>query len=232
MPSSTASPPCIISSSRTRPRASWRSSPPVSWSRSAPRARSRPGWCAGWRSRSGRASAPSGSRSPCSSRPQAAPALARLRVGGGQPPHHLRPEALQRRARLSGPAGPRASRCLKDLRHLRREPLTECTGEPETASPNESGSPPPAANDDVSIARAPANSLSGKPLPGKPDRAHSGELPEPTRAELDRLPAADDRPGPAPAGLAWPAVLGRAPFRQAAGAPVPAGAPENLPLAG
>ena len=37
--------------------------------------------------------------------PEAPPAAGRLRVGGGRPADHLRPQALQRRARLPGPAG-------------------------------------------------------------------------------------------------------------------------------
>ena len=44
---------------------------------------------------------------PVRRRPQAAPAAARLRVGGGRPAHHLRPQALQRHPRPAGPERPR-----------------------------------------------------------------------------------------------------------------------------
>jgi hypothetical protein len=47
--------------------------------------------------------------------------------------------------------GRELSRCLKEPRALRREPLAECTGEPETTLQNEPGSPS-AANDDASPA--------------------------------------------------------------------------------
>ena len=45
--------------------------------------------------------------------------------------------------------GRELSRCLKELRLLRREPLAECTDEPETTSQNEPESPPTPANDDL-----------------------------------------------------------------------------------
>ena len=77
----------------------------------ARRARSRPASCAGWRSRSGRASGRSGSRWRCSTPPRrSGRRSARLPVGGGRPADHLRPQAVQRRARLPGAAGPRARR--------------------------------------------------------------------------------------------------------------------------
>ena len=50
--------------------------------------------------------------------------------------------------------GREISRCLKELRQLRKEALAECTGEPEAALENEPGSPQPPANDDASTARA------------------------------------------------------------------------------
>jgi hypothetical protein len=45
--------------------------------------------------------------------------------------------------------GRELSRCLKELRALRREPLAECTDEPEDALQNEPGSSSAAANDDA-----------------------------------------------------------------------------------
>ena len=46
--------------------------------------------------------------------------------------------------------GRELSRCLKELRLLRREPLAECTDEPEPMPQNEPDSPPIPANDDRS----------------------------------------------------------------------------------
>ena len=46
--------------------------------------------------------------------------------------------------------GRELSRCLKELRQLRREPLAECTDEPEPMPQNEPDSPPIPANDDRS----------------------------------------------------------------------------------
>ena len=45
--------------------------------------------------------------------------------------------------------GRELSRCLKELRLLRREPLAECTFEPESTSRNEPDQPAPPANDDA-----------------------------------------------------------------------------------
>jgi hypothetical protein len=45
--------------------------------------------------------------------------------------------------------GRELSRCLKELRQLRREPLAECTDESEICARNEPGSPPEPANDDA-----------------------------------------------------------------------------------
>jgi hypothetical protein len=122
--------------------------------------------------------------------------------------------------------GRELSRCLKELRILRREPLAECTGEPEATSQNEPGRPPPAANDDASIAHAAADRTRAAASQNNPEPAPMGELPELIRAELDRLLAADDWQGLArlaaggallplglgPADLASPAALGRALF--------------------
>ena len=49
--------------------------------------------------------------------------------------------------------GREISRCLKELRQLRKDALTECTGEPEAPVENEPKSPP-AANDDAAATPA------------------------------------------------------------------------------
>ena len=114
--------------------------------------------------------------------------------------------------------GREISRCLKELRQLRKEALAECTDEPETLVKNEPKSPP-AANDDA------APSVHRKT---NPSTDPWNDLPEPIREELDRLLAADDWPGLArlgatgalrphglePEDLASPEALGRALFRQ------------------
>ena len=45
--------------------------------------------------------------------------------------------------------GREISRCLKELRQLRKDALTECTGEPETAQENEPKAQSRVANDDL-----------------------------------------------------------------------------------
>ena len=83
--------------------------------------------------------------------------------------------------------GRELSRCLKELRMLRREQLAECTGEPETASRKEPERPPFAANDDASIAHTAADRIPATGSQNKPEPAPLGELPEP--AQLRTLAA-------------------------------------------
>ena len=56
---------------------------------------------------------------------------------GGRPADHLRRQALQRDPRLPGPEGREISRCLKELRLLRKDALAEGTDEPEAAGSSE-----------------------------------------------------------------------------------------------
>ena len=125
--------------------------------------------------------------------------------------------------------GREISRCLKELRLLRKEALAGCTDEPEDATENEPKSPPAPANDDAT--------------PGRPGpRAIDGTARKGTRARPLGRPAAcgPRRVGPAagggrlagargarcqgalrplglePADLASPAALGRALFRPSA----------------
>ena len=80
---------------------------------------------------------------PVRRRPQAPPAAGRLRVGAGRPADHLRPQALQRRARLPGPAGPGdLSAASRSCALLRKEALAECTDEPETHVAERTREPP------------------------------------------------------------------------------------------
>ena len=116
--------------------------------------------------------------------------------------------------------GREISRCLKELRLLRKEALAEGTREPEAVSENEPERPPMPANDDARL-HAAAPEIEPEPDPWD-------ALPAPVRAELDRLLAADDWPGLAalgasgalrplglePADTASPAALGRALFRR------------------
>ena len=69
--------------------------------------------------------------------------------------------------------GREISRCLKELRSLRREELA-CTDEPENVQENEPGSAPAPANDDASLARPavePADAIPSRkePEPLAPD---------------------------------------------------------------
>ena len=123
--------------------------------------------------------------------------------------------------------GREISRCLKELRALRKDALAEGTGEPEEALRNEPGSPPAPANDDTLLHRVPGD-VTGDDAPrNEPERDPWDDLPGPVRIELDRLLAADDWPGLAalgatgavrplglePEDLASPEALGRALFR-------------------
>jgi hypothetical protein len=125
--------------------------------------------------------------------------------------------------------GREISRCLKELRSLRREELAQGTSEPEARAelPNEPRIAPESANDDAPAACTTANSQPQEKMQNEPERPEPDvwdDLPEATRAELDRLLSAGDWPGLArlgatgallplglgPADLASPAALGRA----------------------
>ena len=119
-------------------------------------------------------------------RPQAPPAAGRLPVGAGRPAHHLRPQALQRRARLPGAAGPRdqplpqgAAPAAQGARW--RNARTN----PRHVAENEPGSPQPPANDDAPAGRkgradgpgtlAKRTRAAPRRLGGlRPDRCHPG----------------------------------------------------------
>ena len=83
--------------------------------------------------------------------------------------------------------GREISRCLKELRLLRKEALAR-TDEPEAPPENEPKTPPP-ANDD-SVACAPA----AVAMPEKEPEAKPRDLPPQLRAELERLPGTGGRP--------------------------------------
>ncbi|MFL5333609.1 MAG: hypothetical protein ACJ8H8_10625, partial [Geminicoccaceae bacterium] len=121
--------------------------------------------------------------------------------------------------------GREISRCLKELRTLRKDALAARTDEPGEAPENEPKRPPAPANDD---ARLPQTSVSEKePAPDPWDA-----LPAAVRSELDRLLEDDNWPGLAklgasgalrslglqPADLASPEALGKALFRSPAAA--------------
>ena len=103
--------------------------------------------------------------------------------------------------------GRELSRCLKELRLLRREPLAACTDEPENTPQKEPERPAEPANDDARPAVAVEPSLCAKSLPNEPgapdDPGIDVDLAEGTRAvaiwaraRLRRLrreqPGADD----------------------------------------
>jgi hypothetical protein len=129
--------------------------------------------------------------------------------------------------------GREISRCLKELRALRKDAPAEGTSEPEPQAelPNEPRIPSVPANDDAPEPLAAHDSRREEKMQNEPERpgpAPDGwegfDLPEATRTELDRLLAADDWPGLArlaatgallplglgPADFASPAALGRA----------------------
>ncbi len=105
--------------------------------------------------------------------------------------------------------GRELSRCLKELRLLRREPLAECTGEPEATSQNEPTARSCVANDDApAVWKAPRNEPE-EPI-GSSARSHGSpdadllvgpvlELAEAIQAEIELQTAADE---PDPAHLA------------------------------
>jgi hypothetical protein len=79
--------------------------------------------------------------------------------------------------------GRELSRCLKELRQLRREPLAVCTDEPEATSQKEPERPPEPANDDAH--RTDSDALFAVvDLPPKAPVASSGAPGEPDRARL------------------------------------------------
>ena len=90
--------------------------------------------------------------------------------------------------------GRELSRCLKELRLLRREPLAECTGEPESTSQNEPERPPEPANDDARPTGYSAPCPPSKPRPNEPESTSQKE-PEPSSASAV-LPSEPERSPP------------------------------------
>jgi hypothetical protein len=107
--------------------------------------------------------------------------------------------------------GRELSRCLKELRALRREPLEDCTHEPESTSRNEPDDPPAPANDDAGPTGAGESLLTSEPprnepghrsdAPGEPDRTRLADaesaLAAWAGARLRRLRAEQASTGPA-----------------------------------
>ena len=119
--------------------------------------------------------------------------------------------------------GRELSRCLKELRTLRKDALADGTGEPGSALQNEPTIPPDPANDDTAILATAPMARGHDASQNKPEADPFDRLPAAVRAALDRLLATDDWPGlgrlaatgallPAgigPADLASPASFGR-----------------------
>ena len=85
--------------------------------------------------------------------------------------------------------GREISRCLKELRQLRKEALAECTDEPEDMLENEPGSPQPPANDD-----APEQAETGVLVAQEPSRNEPGPPGAPAPGdiwEVDGVPLLD-----------------------------------------
>ena len=154
---------------------------------SNPRAKSRPGSSSAWRSRSGKRARRADRGRPVRRRTEAAPTPGRLRMGSRRPAHHLRPQALQRRPRLPGPAGQGAVPLPQGAAAAAPRPLAECTGEPESTSRNEPDSLP-AANDDAPFRSAMAHDEQDRMLRNEPD-ARS----DPAPRHADPQPLADGR---------------------------------------
>ena len=116
--------------------------------------------------------------------------------------------------------GRELSRCLKELRLLRREPLARMHGRTREHSQKEPERPPMPANDDAADPASPADSRTRRGAEQTRARPVRTPCPQPVRAELERLLAADDWPGLArlaatgallPLGLAPPISLRRRP---------------------
>jgi hypothetical protein len=123
--------------------------------------------------------------------------------------------------------GRELSRCLRELRQLRRDPLTDSEDEPDPLQ-NEPDEPAPSAhapaNDDAAPPRTENPQNEPKAPEPAPDAWSGTGLPPATPAALDRLLAADDWPGLVrlaatgalaplglgPADLVSPKALGRA----------------------
>jgi hypothetical protein len=91
--------------------------------------------------------------------------------------------------------GREISRCLKELRLMRKDAFVVCTGEPEDASENEPRSPPAAANDDTRKHRAAAEIRSLEPCPKtNPSPTLGTPCPSPSAPSSTRLLATDDWP--------------------------------------
>ena len=109
--------------------------------------------------------------------------------------------------------GRELSRCLKELRLLRREPLAECTDEPENTPQKEPERPPEPANDDAgrSTFVEPSKHENSSPNePGQPAGA-AVELPDPRLVVGSRLhdiwgPARPQGTQPDRLGGGWPAA--------------------------
>ena len=158
-PSSTASPPCTTWSSRTRRPSELEELTARLMAEVGAHERDRGPARAAPRHRllEGRARRADRGR-PVRRRPQAPPAAGRLPVGAGRPADHLRPQALQRRARLPGPAGPRDQPLPQGAAPAAQGRARGMHGRTRgRRAENEPGSPQPPANDD-----APAHGRNGR----------------------------------------------------------------------
>ena len=90
--------------------------------------------------------------------------------------------------------GRELSRCLKELRQLRRDALAECTGEPDATSQNGPASPSLPANDDARPTGSSAPCPPSKPRPNEPKSTWQKE-PEPSSASAV-LPSEPERSPP------------------------------------
>ena len=103
--------------------------------------------------------------------------------------------------------GREISRCLKELRQLRRDALAECTDEPEDVPENEPGSPPEPANDDATRGIGEPFVGTAEPLRNEPGSTTPtvGNPPKPLALAALPLPDIWGQPRPRP----WPEGAGR-----------------------